>query len=208
ICIDSVEQALVAEVNGASRVELCDNLLEGGTTPSAGNDKTSVSYGLPPPEEDVAFKHGIRGGDFVYTEMDFYVMKEDIKVAKQLGADGVVIGALTPSGDIDVPRMKELLEVARPMSVTFHRAFDLVRDPIQAAEQLMELGVDRILTSGHKRTAVEGLDLLVTLRKHCDDRIIIMPGSGVNASNVRQLVDTMDPKEIHLSAAKLTASSM
>ncbi|MCC7306747.1 MAG: copper homeostasis protein CutC, partial [Acidobacteria bacterium] len=156
VCVDSVESAFAAEKGGADRVELCDNLVEGGTTPSAGSIEAA--------RERLSIKlHVIvrpRGGDFLYSDIELDVMKRDILTAKDLGADGVVIGVLNADGTIDREHTRELVEIARPMSVTFHRAFDMTREPFEAMETLIDLGIDRILTSGQEPGAEKGVELI------------------------------------------------
>jgi copper homeostasis protein len=204
ICVDSVEGALAAQRGGAHRVELCDNLLEGGTTPSAGCIKTARSrlqVGL-----QVIIRP--RGGDFHYTATEFEVMAEDIRTAKSLGADGVVIGCLTPSGDIDLDRTRTLIELARPLNVTFHRAFDMCRDPQRALNELVGLGVDRLLTSGQEATCLEGLDLIAQLQRQAAGHIIVMPGGGLTPRNIRRVVDATRVTEVHLSARTTVDSAM
>jgi copper homeostasis protein len=204
ICVDSVESALAAERGGADRVELCDNLLEGGTTPSAGAiqlARANVRLGL----------HVIirpRGGDFLYSNLELDVMREDIRVAKTLGADGVVVGCLNAQGDVDLARTKELTDLARPLSVTFHRAFDMCRDPRQALETLIGLGIDRVLTSGQEATCLDGLELLAELQKQAAGRIIVMPGGGITPRNVRRVVEATGVSEVHLSARASVESGM
>lgn len=204
ICVDSVEGALAAQAGGADRVELCDNLLEGGTTPSAGCIKLArqrLSLGL----------HVIvrpRGADFFYSEVEFEVMREDVRVAKELGADGVVIGCLTAAGDVDVPRTRELVELARPLNVTFHRAFDMCREPQRALEELIALGVERVLTSGQEASCLEGLDLIAELHRQAAGRIIVMPGGGITPRNARRIVEATGVREVHLSARGSVESRM
>lgn len=204
ICIDSVAGALAAERGGAHRVELCDNLFEGGTTPSAGCIRVA--------RERCRLKTQVmirpRGGDFLYSDDEFAVMREDVRVAKDLGADGVVFGLLTAAGDIDAPRTRELIELARPMSVTFHRAFDVCRDAAGALETLIELGVDRVLTSGQEPTCLEGMEMLATLQRQAAGRIIVMPGGGLNPRNIRRIVETTGVREVHLGARARTESRM
>ncbi|MDQ5854166.1 MAG: copper homeostasis protein CutC [Chloroflexota bacterium] len=175
VCVDSVESAVAAQQGGADRVELCDNLLEGGTTPSAGLIEVA--------REQLAIALNVlirpHGGDFCYSALELAVMQRDIVRAKAIGVDGVVIGVLTPDGTVDLGRMRELVELARPLSVTFHRAFDMARDPYQALEDLIGLGIERVLTSGQAASAVEGLDLIAELVRQAGDRIIVMPGGGV-----------------------------
>jgi copper homeostasis protein len=204
ICVDSAEGAVAAERGGADRVELCDNLLEGGTTPSAGCIKVArrgVKVGL-----QVIIRP--RGGDFLYTDRELEVMREDIRLAKDLGADGVVLGCLTAGGDIDVSHTGELLELARPMNVTFHRAFDMSRDPNRALEDLIKLRVDRVLTSGQEASCLEGLDLLAALEKQSAGRIIVMPGGGITPRNVGRIIAGTGVKEVHLSARSTVESAM
>lgn len=204
ICIDSVEGALAAQSGGAQRVELCDNLLEGGTTPSAGMialARQQIQIGL-----NVIIRP--RGGDFCYSDLEFAVMQYDIAQAKQLGADGVVIGLLNPNGTVDKVRTAALIALARPLSVTFHRAFDMAVDPQQALEDLINLGVDRVLTSGQESSALEGLDLITALVQQAGDRIIVMPGGGVNERNIYKIVRQSGVREIHLSARSSVESAM
>lgn len=204
ICVDSVAGAQAAQAGGAHRVELCDNLMEGGTTPSAGTIKvarTRLSIGL-----QVIIRP--RGGDFLYSEDEMDVMREDVLMAKSLGADGVVIGMLTANGDIDVPRTEELIRLARPMNVTFHRAFDMCRDPRQGLEDLVKLGINRVLTSGQEASCVEGMELLAELQRQAAGRIIVMPGGGITPRNVKRIVESTRVEEIHLSARKSVPSGM
>lgn len=204
VCIDSVQSAINAQAGGADRVELCDNLFEGGTTPSWGMVRLvrqHISIGL-----QVMIRP--RGGDFLYSDLEFEVMKADIEAAKKLGADGVVIGCLTPDGDVDMVKTKELIDLARPMNVTFHRAFDMVRDSSKALEDLISLKVDRILTSGLDRSVIEGIDTIAELVKQAGDRIIILAGGGVRPHNIHKLVAQTHVKECHVSGRKATESGM
>lgn len=194
ICLDSVESAIAAQRGGADRVELCDNLLEGGTTPSAGTialARRNISIDL-----NVIIRP--RGGDFCYSDIEFEVMKYDVEQAKALGANGTVIGILKEDGSVDVERTRELVELARPMSVTFHRAFDVSRDPFEALEDLVGLGIDRVLTSGQESSVLEGLDLITQLVKTAGDRIIIMPGGGITERNIGKIVAQSGVKEVHV----------
>ncbi len=197
ICVDSVESAMAAQAGGADRVELCANLNEDGTTPSAGMiaaARKNLSIGL-----QVLIRP--RSGDFCYSVLEFEVMKKDITVAGELGADGVVIGILNPDRTIDVRRMRKLVQLARPLRVTFHRAFDVVVDPLPALESLIKLEVDRILTSGQAKTAMEGLARLTQFVKKADGRISIMPASGINAQNIHRLLEATGVYEIHIGSA-------
>jgi copper homeostasis protein len=203
-CVDSVESAVAAEAGGAKRVELCAALLEGGLTPSAGAIglcREKISIGL----------HVIvrpRGGDFLYTGVEHEAMLRDVDTAKAMGADGVVIGVLTPEGDADVPRTRELVERARPLAVTFHRAFDMARDPFAALESLVDLGIDRILTSGQEESAMAGLDLLRELVQNAGDRIIVMPGGNIHEGNVAKIARETGAKELHVTGFGDVESSM
>ena len=203
VCVDSVESAMAAEQGGADRVELCDNLLEGGTTPSAG--------AIAVARQRLGIKlHVIirpRGGDFCYSDVEFEVMKRDIELARQLGADGVVIGILTAEGDVDTARTRELIALARPLSVTFHRAFDMARDPFAALEDLVALGVDRILTSGQEPSVIEGLDMIAELARRAGERVIIMPGGGTER-NVAKVVAQAGVREVHVASTIGVASPM
>lgn len=204
ICVDSVEGALAAQAGGAQRVELCDNLAEGGTTPSAGMialTRQHLSIDL-----NVIIRP--RGGDFCYSDLEFAVMKHDVLLAKQLGANGIVIGLLNPDGTIDKTRTADLITLARPLSVTFHRAFDMTADPQQALEDLIELTVDRLLTSGQESSALEGLDCITVLVQQAAARISVMPGGGVHERNIAKIVQHSGAKEVHLSARTPVASVM
>ena len=203
-CVNSVVSAVEAEKGGAHRVELCDNLLEGGTTPSAASIQLSgkiLSIDL-----NVIVRP--RGGDFCYSEIEFDVMKSDILAAKELGADGVVIGILDVDGRVDTKRTQKLIELARPMSVTFHRAFDMTVDPFQALQDLIDLKVDRILTSGQKNTAEEGIAFISDLVKKAGEDIIIMPGCGITPENIERLAEQTGAREFHVFAVKRVESPM
>jgi copper homeostasis protein len=195
VCVDAVESALAAEKGGAQRVELCDNLLEGGTTPSAG--AIEMAKKLLNIKLHVIIRP--RGGDFLYSDVEFEIMKRDIEMCKKIGVDGVVIGILTANGEIDKPRTAELITLARPLSVTFHRAFDVSRDAFQALEDLIEIGVDRILTSGQEPTAMEGLDLIAELVKRAGNRISIMGCGNLTERNIEKFVRQTQVKEVHVT---------
>ena len=197
ISLSGVESAIAAQQGGADRIELCENLLEGGTTPSRGMIAVVRTY------LDIEMSVIIRprGGDCCYSEAEFEVMKRDIETAGEAGADGVVIGLLNPDGTVDEERTRTLINLARPMITTFHRAFDLTRDPIEALDTLMDLGIDRLLTSGQAASAVEGLDLLTELNQHTKDRLVIMAGAGITADNAKQIVERSGVPEIHVGSA-------
>lgn len=204
ICVDSVESALEAERGGAARVELCDNLMEGGTTPSAG--AIEVARKVLDIKLHVIIRP--RGGDFLYSVIEFEIMKRDIETAKRLGADGIVIGILDQNGDIDTSRTAKLTALARPMSVTFHRAFDVCRDPFRSLDQLADLGIDRVLTSGQEATAVEGLDLIAELVRAAGDRISILACGNINERNIKKVVAATGVTEVHFTAFGEVSSEM
>jgi copper homeostasis protein len=149
-----------------------------------------------------------RGGDFLFDDDEFAIMRSDIETAKAEGADGVVIGLLTRAGEVDTVRTRELISLARPLSVTFHRAFDMTREPFEALEALIELGVDRVLTSGQEATALEGLPMVAELVRRAESRIVVMPGGGITSQNVERIIAAAKPKEIHFAALEPTASPM
>lgn len=195
ICLDSPQAALLAQEYGAQRVELCANLLEGGTTPSWGCIKATrkaIEIGL-----FVLIRP--RGGDFYYNNYEIEQMKYDIEACRTLGVDGVVIGALDIEGNVDLKTIRMLVELARPMQITFHRAFDRCKTPFEALEQLIDLGVDRILTSGQAPKVDQGLALLERLIQEAKGRIGILPGSGVNPQNVSRL-KAIGATEFHFTA--------
>ena len=204
ICVDSVAGVRAAQAAGADRVELCGDLLEGGTTPSRGMIRQArriTGIGL-----NVMIRP--RGGDFLFDEDEFAIMEADIDAAKAEGADGVVIGLLTADGRIDTERTRALIAQARPMSVTFHRAFDMTPDPFEALDRLVALGVDRVLTSGQEASVLEGLPLIAKLIRRAEGRIIVMPGGGITARNAERIVAAAKPREIHFAALEPAASGM
>jgi copper homeostasis protein len=204
IVVYNIESALKAQEGGADRIELCDNPGEGGTTPSFGTIE-SVRQNV---NLDVFVMIRPRGGDFHYSNYEFHCMKRDIDQCQKLSADGVVFGILNADGTLDKKRCKELIDRARPMKVTCHRAFDMTSDPFQALEDCMEVGFDRILTSGHQLTAAKGVDLIAALVKKANGRIAIMPGSGVNEEVVAGIVSKTQVNEIHFSAVAYRESAM
>lgn len=204
ICVDSVAGVRAAKDAGAHRVELCADLLEGGITPSLGMIRQARKV------TDIGLNVMIRprGGDFLFNDDEFASMGADVETAKAERADGVVTGLLTAAGEIDAARTRELVALARPLSVTFHRAFDVVAEPFRALETLIELGVDRVLTSGQEATVLEGLPLIVELTKRAGDRIVIMPGGGITARNVERIVAAAKPREMHFAALDSVESGM
>ena len=206
VCANSVESALAAQQGGAARVELCENLFEGGTTPSHGDIQLARKmlhiklYVLIRP----------RGGDFLYTDVEYEIITADVKHCIEAGCDGVVIGMLNADGTIDTERCAKLVQMATRMGlgVTFHRAFDMCADLDQALEDIISLGCERILTSGGKSTAIEGSRIIAELIKKANGRITIMPGSGVDEHNVEDLVRFTQVSEVHSSARARKQSGM
>ncbi|HEY8511275.1 MAG TPA: copper homeostasis protein CutC [Cyclobacteriaceae bacterium] len=200
----NIASALNAQAGGADRIELCDNPGEGGTTPSAGTIEV-VRKNL---SIDVYVMIRPRGGDFLYSRYEFHAMKRDIAMAQRLSADGVVLGILKPDGTLDVDRCGELIAFARPMKVTCHRAFDMTCDLFETLEACIDAGFDRVLTSGGRATAPEGVETIGELVRRAQDRIAIMPGSGVNEQTVAAVVRGTGAKEIHFSAVGSQESGM
>lgn len=205
VCANSVESCVEAQRGGADRVELCAGIPEGGTTPSYG-DIVMARKLLITTKLHVIIRP--RGGDFLYSDLEREIMLEDVRMARRLGVDGVVFGVLTSDGDIDMDFMRQLMAESEGMSVTFHRAFDVCRNPFVALEQIIELGCDRILTSGQMPKAEDGVDLLKQLVEKAGDRIIIMPGCGVNAGNIAKIEQITGAKEFHFSARSKHESGM
>ncbi|MGN6420030.1 MAG: copper homeostasis protein CutC [Pseudobacter sp.] len=204
ICAYNIQSALIAEQAGANRIELCASAPEGGITPSAGTlritrDQLSIQlYPIIRP----------RGGDFLYDKYEWAVMKQDILLCKSIGCEGISTGVQLADGNIDVDGMKRIVEWAYPMEVTCHRVFDSTPDAFRSLEELISCGCERILTSGQAPAAPEGAVLLAKLIEQAASRIIIMPGAGVRASNVRALRDATQAVEFHTSAKKLINSSV
>lgn len=189
---------------GADRIELCADLYQGGTTPSYGTIlKCREAF-------DVELFPIIRprGGDFLYSDEEFAIMLQEIRLCKEVGCDGVVIGLLNSDGSIDLKRTTHLVKKAFPMEVTFHRAFDRCKDPFAALEELIEAGCQRILTSGQKPTAPEGVDLIAELVKAANERIVIVPGSGVRKENIKMLAEKTGAAEFHASLRSRVRGSM
>ena len=204
ICANSVASCRAAQEGGADRVELCAGIPEGGTTPSYGmirSARESISIAL-----NVIIRP--RGGDFLYTDEELREMVYDIHVAKELGADGLVFGCLTPEGEVDMDAMRILMNAAGDTPVTFHRAFDHSANPHKALEDIISLGCARILTSGCRPTALEGAALLAELVRQAGDRIIIMPGCGVKENNIAEIARLSGAREFHFSARESVESGM
>jgi copper homeostasis protein len=204
ICIDGVASARAALAGGADRVELCANLPEGGTTPSAGMIRAVRG----------AFLGGLmviirpRGYDFLYSEDELEVMLHDVRVARELGADGVVIGCLTAEGRVDAARCQRLIDAAGPLDITFHRAFDMTRDLGEALEDILALGIKRILTSGGQPDVPAGMAAIAKLVRQSAGRASIMPGGGVTPENLAEIISATSVKEMHLSARQSVLSAM
>ena len=200
----SIESCALIQQSGAHRIELCDNPGEGGTTPSYGFIKKARELA----SIELYTMIRPRGGDFLYNEDEFGAMKEDIKLCKQLGCDGVVFGLLNADGTVDKKRTSQLVELAYPLGVTFHRAFDRTRDAFEALDTLIETGCERVLTSGLMPNVSGGKHLLKELVTAADDRIIIMPGSGVRHNNLAELAHYTGAVEFHTSARTNVSSGM
>jgi copper homeostasis protein len=200
----NINSAIIAANNGADRLELCENYANGGTTPSYGILKMV--------REQISIPVNVlivpTGGDFVYTDIEFKAMKQDILLCKELGFNGVVLGILLPDGNIDVTRTTELVQLAYPLQVTFHRAFDRCIDPYKGLEDIIQCGCHRILTSGQKAEVVTGKQLLKQLVQLAENRIIILPGGGVKSSNIADLQITTGVVECHASCKKIIPTSM
>lgn len=198
ICASSLQSAINAEAGGAQRIELCCNLEQGGLTPSHG----TIQLAREALSIEIFVLIRPRIGDFFYTELELAQMQADILFCKSIGIDGVVFGVLNEQEEIDVKRNKQLVELAASMQTTFHRAFDCLKNPMRGLEQIVELGFDRILTSGLEPTAIEGKLLLKKLIEQAQSRITILPGSGLNSQNIADFINFTKAKEVHASAKK------
>jgi copper homeostasis protein len=204
VVVYNIESAFKAQEGGADRIELCDNPADGGTTPSGG----TVEVVRANVTMDVFVMLRPRGGDFFYSSYEFHTMKRDLFQFQKISVDGFVFGILNENGTIDKKRCKELIDKAKPLKVTCHRAFDMTRDPFEALEDCIEVGFSRILTSGQHPTADKGVDLIRQLVEKARGRISIMAGSGVNEKTVKQIVSVTGVKEIHFSATGKRSSQM
>ena len=198
VCCGSIQSAANAKAGGAVRVELCQGLVEGGTTPSP----ATIQYAVRELGLKVFVLVRPRGGDFCYNELEVKTMEEDVAFCKEAGASGIVVGFLHPDGSIDTELTRRFVELSAPLPVTFHRAFDECADPLNALEQIIECGCARILTSGCKPTVIEGAEMLQQLVKQADGRITILAGSGVTPENAAALREKTGVKEIHGSCKK------
>jgi len=204
VCSFNIQSCMIAEKAGAYRVELCDNPVEGGTTPSYGAIKQTrekISIKLYPILRP-------RAGNYYYDEDELAIMKADIRVCKELGCDGISIGVQKINGEIDTDKLRQFVEWAHPMGVTCNRAFDATPDPFKALEDIIAAGCERILTSGQKSAAPDAGELLGKLVKQAGDRISIMPGAGIRASNIGQLMKESGAREYHGSVRKATGNPM
>lgn len=204
IAVTSLYSALLAEQSGADRIELCDNLEQGGITPSGGKIKLiKAAVNIP-----VFVLIRPRKADFYYSDSEFAIMLEDIHMAKSLGADGIVSGILQANGNLDIARTQQLIEATTPLPFTFHRAFDMCKNSAQSLEQLIAIGASRILTSGQKSSAIAGKDLIASLVKQAKARIEIMAGGGIKPDNLPQLLEIAGLGSFHASAKTLVRSKM
>lgn len=204
VCVDSVASAVAAERGGAARVELCTGLIEGGITPSAGMIaavRRKISIGL-----QVIIRP--RNGDFCYEDDEFDLMGRDIEMAKELGADGVVLGLLSVDGTVDVERTRQLIDLARPLSVTFHRAFDMSADLLEALDDVCGTGADRVLTSGGEQECLKGAETIARLVKSAGDRITIMAGGGIGTNDVGGILERTGVTEVHVGMSSPQPSPM
>ena len=204
VCVDSIESALAAERGGAHRIELCSSLMEGGVTPSAGlisNIRRKLSI-------DVHVMIRPRGGDFSYSAEEFETMEQDVLTAKRLGANAVVFGILTNDGDVDVSRTRHLVQTARPLKTTFHRAFDMSRDLSKSLADVIEAGADRVLTSGGEQSVEDGIPRIAKLVQAAGQRVAVMVGSGITESNVHRIIRETGVREIHASLRASVPSPM
>jgi copper homeostasis protein len=198
-CVDSVSTSLAAERGGARRLELCANLAEQGTTPSAGMI-CAVKEAVRIPVFPIVRP---RGGGFAYSDDELAVMQLDIEAAKMLGVDGIVIGALTPEGRVDTEAMRRLVDASAPLPVTFHRAFDQVRDQEEALEALIQLNVSRVLTSGAAPTAIDGVERIASLQRRGAGQISVMAGGGIREETVQEIVHRARVTEVHVRTSRL-----
>jgi len=204
VCVDSVASAQAAERGGAHRLELCSDLLEGGITPSAGLIEVVREQASIP----LHIMIRPRAGDFCYDEQELEVMRRDIQLAKTLRAQGIVLGILDPAGKVDVPRTRQLVELARPLSVTFHRAFDMSSDLLRALDDVCSTGAERLLSSGGEQTSLQGADTIASLVHATRGRISIMAGSGINPTNAAALIRRTGVREIHVGLSTQLDSPM
>jgi copper homeostasis protein len=204
VCAFNIQSCIIAEKAGAYRAELCDNPLEGGTTPSYGTIKQTrdnISIQLYPIIRP-------RAGNYFYDDDEFAIMRKDIEMCKQSGCDGISVGIQKQDGEIDTERLQRIVEWAYPMGVTCNRVFDAAPDPFKALEDIIRCGCERVLTSGQKPGAPDGIEVLAKLVKQADERIVIMPGAGVRSSNIETLIRETGAVEFHTSARKIVENNV
>jgi copper homeostasis protein len=204
IAVFNIQSAMLAANAGADRIELCENAYDGGTTPSYGYLKTAKEKISIPVFPIIR----ARGGDFFFTDDEFAVMQKDVLLCKDLGFEGIVIGLLNKDATVNKEKTKRLVDLAYPMEITFHRAFDRTKDALQSLEDIIDCGCQRVLTSGQVPNAFDGKDLIKKLIEQADERIIIMPGSGVRSNNIKEIAHYTGATELHSSARKNMKSEM
>ncbi|MBK5201371.1 MAG: copper homeostasis protein CutC [Spirochaetaceae bacterium] len=204
ICLENIESIIVAEESGANRVEFCSDLFEGGLTPTLGMFRVARKRCSIP--MNVMIRP--RGGDFCYSDVEFETMLENTKIFKEEGANAIVFGILDKSGEIDLERSQKIIEAARPLPVTFHRAIDMSNDAIRSMKNLIDLGVDRVLTSGLEPSVMEGLIMLKEMINYAKDDIIVMPGCGISERNFAYIKETLKAKEYHIYLPEVKDSQM
>lgn len=203
VCTDSIASVEIAKQAGAYRVELCSGLSDGGLTPSLALIQAAVKTGI---RVNVLIRP--RSGDFLYSPHDIDIMINDIKAAANIGANGIVIGALCPDGSLDIEACKKMIDAAGNLEITFHRAFDVCADPFKAIDQLVSLNVNRILTSGQAENAKKGMPMLKRFVEYANNRISIMAGCGINLSNAKEILMQTGVTELHASCRIPISSTM
>jgi copper homeostasis protein len=204
VCVEGIDGLVAAQSAGADRVELCASLLEGGLTPSLGVIRQALTVATIPFHVIVR----PRGGDFLYSDLEYRTMLDDVRTCRELGVAGVVFGCLTADGHIDEARMRELTDAARPMKVTCHRAFDMTRDPLDAIEALVRCGMDRVLTSGQRDMAIEAVELLREIHAAARGRILVMACGGLDESNIAAVGERSGADELHFAALRTVTGGM
>lgn len=204
ICVGSIDSCLEAQKGGADRVELCADLVEGGITP----DYATIVYAKENLKIDTMVMIRPRGGDFMYNDLEFSLMKENIQLCKRVGVKGVVFGLLSPEGDVDIERVSQLVKIAYPLEVCFHRAIDMTKDYDKAFRGIIICGCNRVLTSGQKNKAIEGIANIAEVQKKYGSQIEIMAGSGVNAQNVEEIYRQSGINNFHFSAKQVIEGAM
>ncbi|XP_060527693.1 copper homeostasis protein cutC homolog [Cylas formicarius] len=206
VCVDSLESALTAMNSGADRIELCSSLIQAGLTPTPG--MLVQIQNLNSKKVPIFCMLRCRPGNFIYKTEEVEIMKEDAKILRRNGADGFVFGALAENGDVDMKVCREIIKACHPLPVTFHRAFDFCRRPTIEVEVIIDLGFERILTSGKQKSAQMGVKLIKKLMDQVENRIIIMPGGGIDKDNLKFILENTDAKEIHGSFKKVKEQSI